>query len=167
MYVCACACVHVRVYVCACVCVYMCMCACVCMSESCICTCMCIYTLPCSLSLSFALPVFLFSGGLPNVQHAMLLVNTKLLTICGRCVHKSIKFAVLYCEQKSAGSGTCGSLLLQQCAQLLAFCPVIILCFSSRSPQVATADILLMTLFICRHFLEDPTQDEPPIFDGG
>ena len=54
-----------------------------------ICTCMHVCTsTPSSLTphnlLSFALPIFLSSGGLPNVQHAMILVNTKLLTICGR-----------------------------------------------------------------------------------
>lgn len=52
------------------------------------------------------------NGGLPNVQHAMLLVNTKLLTICG------------------------------------------------RSPQISTADILLMTLLISNHFHEEPDPEE-------
>lgn len=36
----------------------------------------------------------------------------------------------------------------------------------SRSPQIVTADILLMTLFVYHHFLEDPFQEEPFEFDG-
>lgn len=66
---------------------------------------MCIYTLYLYTS---SLPVFLLSGGLPNVQHAMLLVNTKLLTICGRCVTWYIRVLnLLFCtaNKKALGLG--------------------------------------------------------------
>ena len=143
----------------ACVCVHVCVYKWV---HACVHTCMCIYTHTSSL------PVFLLSGGLPNVQHAMLLVNTKLLTICGRCVTWYIRVLNLLfftANKKALGLGLVCHCYCHDVLTFLAFRHPSF--FSSRSPQVATADILLMTLFICRHFLEDPTQDEPPIFDGG
>ena len=105
--------------VCTCVCVRTCVsaraCVRACMSEFMpVCTCMHVCKsapsslTPCNLSLSFALPVFLSSGGLPNVQHAMLLVNTKLLTICGRFANMRA-LNLLFCSTNKKAPVCCYS----------------------------------------------------------